>query len=103
MYEGEVIHHLIATELSYVRIAITFVSSFISLLERHTKPSVQLEIAKRKPRFREERKNEEIISRNSLPHHKRASNLIKTHEAARLQFLPLLEIYFQLQQTVLLF
>ena len=51
MYEGDVIHNFIATELSYVRIAITFVSSFISLLERHIKPPVQLEIAKSKPRF----------------------------------------------------
>ena len=56
IYEDDVIHHFIATELSYVRIEITFVSSFISVLERHIKPSVQLEIAKRKPRFREERK-----------------------------------------------
>jgi hypothetical protein len=47
-----------ATDLSYVKITITFVSCFISLLERHIKPSVQLETAKKKSRFREERKNE---------------------------------------------
>src|SRR5215475_10444468 len=100
IYEGDVVHHFIATELSYVRIAITFVSSFISLLERHIKPSVQLEITKRKPRFREERKNEEIISRNTLPHHTRASNLINTHEAARLQFLPTLSRYCPISESV---
>jgi hypothetical protein len=37
-----------ATELSCVKIAITFVSSFISFLERCIKESVQLEIAKKK-------------------------------------------------------
>jgi hypothetical protein len=47
-YEGDVIHHFQATELSCVRIAITFVSNFISFLERCTKPSVQLENAKKK-------------------------------------------------------
>jgi hypothetical protein len=56
MYEGDVIHHLKATDLPYVRIPITLVSSFISLLERRIKPPVQLEIVKRKLRFREERK-----------------------------------------------
>jgi len=56
IYECDVIHHFKATDLSYVMIAITFVSCFISLLERHIKLSVQLETAKRKPRFREERK-----------------------------------------------
>jgi len=46
IYEGDVIHHLKATELSYVTITITFVSWFVSLLEKHIKPSVQLETAK---------------------------------------------------------
>jgi hypothetical protein len=54
--EGDVIHHFKAKDLSYVSIAITFVSNFISLLERRIIPPVQLEVAKRKPRFREERK-----------------------------------------------
>jgi len=45
-----------ATDLSYVTITITFVSCFISFLERHIKPSVQLETAKRKPGVPEERK-----------------------------------------------
>jgi hypothetical protein len=81
IYEGNVIHHLKATDLSYMTITITFISCFISLLERHIKLSVQLENAKRKPRFREERKNEEIISRNCLPHHKRASSFPNMQEA----------------------
>jgi hypothetical protein len=50
------IHHFKATDLSYVRVAITFVSSFVSLLERRIKLSVQLEIAKRELIFWEERK-----------------------------------------------
>jgi hypothetical protein len=48
-----------------VRIAITFVSCFISLFEGHIKPSVKLGTAKRKPKLLEQRKNEEIISRSS--------------------------------------
>jgi hypothetical protein len=56
IYEGDVIHYFKATDLSYVTVAIKFVSSLISLLERCIKPSVQLEIAKRKLRFQEERK-----------------------------------------------
>jgi len=77
------------------------VSCFISLLERHIKPSVQLETAKRKPRFREEReKKEEIISRNCLPHHKKASSFPNTHEAVRLHFLPMLSRYSRMSKTV---
>jgi hypothetical protein len=69
IYEGDVIHHFKATELSYVRISITFVSSFISFLERCIKPSVQLEISKSKnPDFKRKEKNEEIISRNCIAH-----------------------------------
>jgi hypothetical protein len=51
MYEGDVVYHLKATDLSYVLIAITFVSYFISLLERHTNWSVQIEMAKETPDF----------------------------------------------------
>jgi hypothetical protein len=56
IYEGDVIHHFKATDLSYVMIAITFVSNFISSFLRHIKPPMKLENAKRKPKFREERK-----------------------------------------------
>jgi hypothetical protein len=40
-----------------------------------------------------EKKNEEIISRNCLPHHERASTFINTHKAARLHLLPMLSRY----------
>jgi hypothetical protein len=65
IYEGDVIHHFKATELSCVRIVITFVSSFISFLDIRIKLSVQLEVAKKKnPEFERRGKNEEINSRN---------------------------------------
>jgi hypothetical protein len=100
MYEGDVIHHLKATDLSYVLIAITFVSCFISLLERQVKQSVQIETAKRNAKFRGERKNEEIISRNCLPHHKRASSFTNTHKAAQLHFIPIFSRYSWMSGSV---
>jgi len=98
--QGTASFHFKATDLSYVLIAITFISCFISLLEKHIKQSVQLETAKRKPRFWEERKNEEIISRNCLPHHKRASSFTNTHEAVWLHFLPMLSRYSWMSESV---
>jgi len=62
--------------------AITFALRFISLLEGRIKPSVKLGTAKRKPKLRKQRKNDEIISRNSLPHYKRASSFMNKREAA---------------------
>jgi hypothetical protein len=100
IYEGDVIHRFKATELSCVMITITFVSSFISGLGRSIKPFVQFEIGKRIPWFREERKNEEIISRNCLPHHKRASTFFNTHKAARLHLLTMLSRYFPMSDSV---
>jgi hypothetical protein len=81
-------------------IMIIFVSCFISLLERHIKPSVQLETAKRKPRFREERKNEEIISRNCQPHHQKASSFLNMHEAVRSHYLSIFLRYSRMSKTV---
>jgi hypothetical protein len=49
---------------------------------------------------RGEKKNEEIISRNCLPHHKRASSFKNTHEAVRLHFLPMLSRYSRMSKTV---
>jgi hypothetical protein len=43
---------------------------------------MKLGTAKRKHKLRDERKNEEIISSNCLPHHKRASSFMNKHEAA---------------------
>jgi uncharacterized Fe-S cluster protein YjdI len=100
IYEGDDIHRFKATELSYVMIVVTFVSSFISFLERCIEPSVQLENANRKPWLREERKNEEIISRKCLQHHKRASNFTNTHKAALLYLLPMLSRYYGMSDCV---
>jgi hypothetical protein len=100
IYEGDVIHHFKATELSCVRIVITFIASFISCLERCIKPSLQLAIAKRKPWFREKRKNEEIISRNCLPHHKRASTFFNMQKAARLHLLAMWSRYYPMSDSV---
>jgi len=56
IYEGDVIHHFKATDLSYVTIVITFVSYFISSFQRRIKPAMKLGTAKRKPKLWEERK-----------------------------------------------
>jgi hypothetical protein len=56
IYEGDVIHHFKATDISYVTISITFVSYSISLFQRPIKPPMKLDSAKRKPELREERK-----------------------------------------------
>jgi len=83
-----------------VRIVITFVSYFISLLKGRIKPSVKLGTAKRKPTLREQRKNEEIISSNCLPHHKRASSFMNKHEAALLHMPPMLSRYRRMSESV---
>jgi hypothetical protein len=62
-------------------IAITFVSYFISSFQRPIKLPVKLGTAKRKPKIREEIKNEAIICRNCLPHQKRASSFGNTYKA----------------------
>jgi hypothetical protein len=93
MYEGDVIHHFKATDLSYMMVTITFVSYFISLFQRLIKPPMKLETAKRKPKLWEEKKNEAIICRNCLPHHKRASSFVNMYKTARLHFLLMLSRY----------
>ena len=45
-------------------------------------------------------KNEAIICRNCLPHHKRASSFVNTCKAARLHFLPMLSIYSRMSESV---
>jgi hypothetical protein len=56
IYEGDVIHHFKATDVSYVTIGMTVVSYFISSFQRPIKPPEKLGTAKRKPKIREERK-----------------------------------------------
>jgi hypothetical protein len=61
---------------------------------------VQLEIAKTKTVISRGEKKEEIISRNSLPHHKRASTFINTHKAARLHLSYMLSRYYPISEIV---
>jgi len=49
---------------------------------------------------RGEKKNETIICRNCLPHHKRASSFMNTYKAARLHFLPMLSRYSRMSESV---
>ena len=81
-------------------IAIKFISCFISLLEGHIKPSVKLGTAQRKRKLREQQKNDEIISRNSLPHNKRTSSFMNKHKAAQLHLLPKLSRYRRMSESV---
>jgi hypothetical protein len=77
IYESDVIDHSKATDVSFELRAITVVSYFISSFQRPIKPPVKLGMAKRKPKVREERKNEAIIYRKCLPHHE--SQLLREH------------------------
>jgi len=61
---------------------------------------MKLGTAKRKPKLREERKNEAIICSNCVPHHKRASTFVNMYMAARLHLLPMLSRYSQISETV---
>jgi hypothetical protein len=56
-------------------------------------------LQKRKPLFREEKKNE-IISRNCLPHHTTASRFINTAKQARLHLLSMLSRYYEMSESV---
>jgi hypothetical protein len=55
---------------------------------------------KENPDFERREKNEEIISRNCLPLHKRASTFISTHKAGRLHLLPMLSRYYAVSENV---
>jgi hypothetical protein len=50
--------------------------------------------------FERREKNEEIISRNCLAHHKRASTFINMHKATPLHFLPTLLRYYPMSEGV---
>jgi hypothetical protein len=60
-----------------------------------------VEICKREnPDFERREKNEEIISRNCLPHHKRARTFINMHKATRLHLLSMLSRYYPMSESV---
>jgi hypothetical protein len=50
--------------------------------------------------FQRRGKNEEIISRNCLTHHKRASNFTNTNKATPLYFLSMLSRYYAMSENV---
>ena len=100
IYEGDIIHHFKATDLSYMPLTITCLMFHISELQRRIKPAVKLGTVKRKPKLPGERKNGAIICRNFLPHHKRASSFMNTYKAARLHFLPMLSRYRRMSERV---
>jgi len=75
------------TGLSYVTIAITFVSYFISLFHRRINPAVEIRDGeKENPNFERRERNEAIICRICLAHHKGASTFMNTYIAARLHY-----------------
>jgi hypothetical protein len=55
---------------------------------------------KENPEFKRREKNEEIISRNCLPHHKKASTFINTHKAAPLHLFSMLSRYYPMSESV---
>jgi hypothetical protein len=60
----------------------------------------EVEIAKKKALNSRGEKNEEIISRNCLPHHKTASSFINTHKAAPLHLLCMFSRYYAMSESV---
>jgi len=67
---------------------------------QHDEQSCHSMTAKRKPKIRGQRKNEEIISSNSLPHHKRANSFTNKHDAAQLHLLLMLSRYRRMSKSV---
>ena len=55
---------------------------------------------KKKTQNSKAEKNKKIISRNCLPHHKRASSFTNKHKAARLHLLPMLSRYRRMSGSV---
>jgi hypothetical protein len=58
------------------------------------------ECKKENPECKRREKNEEIISRNCLPHHKTASTFINMHKAARLYLLRMLSRCYAMIESV---
>jgi len=52
------------------------------------------------PDFERRKRNEEIICRNPLPHHKKDSTLVDMLKAARLQWLSLLPRYYRMNESL---
>jgi hypothetical protein len=55
---------------------------------------------KENPYFERREENEEMISRNCLPHHKKARIFINKNKAARLHFLSMLSRYYPMSERV---
>jgi hypothetical protein len=89
--------------LAHHKIASTFINThkaaqlhLLPMLSRYFPMSENLQrdsssdFEKENPDFERREENEEIISRNCLPHHKKASIFINTHKAAPLHLPPML-------------
>jgi len=55
---------------------------------------------KENPDFERRERNEEIICRNPLPHHKKDSTFTDMLKAARLQLLSLLSRYYRMNESL---
>jgi len=76
-------------------------SPFHFTIRRTNKTVCEIRYCKKKAQTsRAEKKNEEIISRNSLPHYKRASSFTNKREAAWLHLLPKLSRYRRMSESV---
>jgi hypothetical protein len=78
---------------------IRFIFNFL-VRETHKAVCVIRGCKKKTQILRGEKKNEEIISRNCQPHHKRASSFMNTYKAVRLHFLPMLSRYSRMSERV---
>jgi hypothetical protein len=78
----------------------------LSMLSRYYAMSENLQrdgsrdCKKENPDFERREKNEEIISRNCLTHHKTASTFINTHKAAQLHLLSMLSRYYAMSESM---
>ena len=97
----KVMSYTISKLQTYVTIVITFISYFISSFHRRINLAVEIRDGeKENPNFERREKNEAIIWRNCLPHHKRASTFANTYKAARLHYLPMLSRYSPMSERV---
>jgi hypothetical protein len=55
---------------------------------------------KENPDFERREKNEEVIYRNSFPHHKKASTFFNTHKATQLYLLSMLSRYYAMSENM---
>jgi hypothetical protein len=89
---GDVIHHFKATDLQLHDDSNNIRFIFHFLVPETHKAACEIRDWKKKTQTSRGEKNEAIICRNCLPHHKRASSFMNMYKAARLHFLRVVEI-----------